>query len=122
MMKKLIPLIALLTICAAAHAAAALALLPMLGEAQSTKAGTVSESERLLPLAYDVDVVIAGGSLAGVEAACAAADNGASVLVVESRPYLGYDICVNQKCTNGLSLICENYSKRQISICLLYKH
>ena len=47
--------------------------------------------------AYDVDVLVAGGSLAGVEAACAASDKGASVLVIESRPYLGYDICANQK-------------------------
>ena len=44
-----------------------------------------------------MDVVVAGGSLVGVEAACAAADQGASVLVVESRPYLGYDLCANQK-------------------------
>ena len=57
----------------------------------------VVETAREIPLAYDVDVVIAGGSVAGVEAACAAADSGASVLVVESRPYLGYDLCANQK-------------------------
>ena len=57
----------------------------------------VVETAKELPLAYDVDVVVAGGSLAGVEAACAAADAGASVLLVESRPYLGYDICANQK-------------------------
>ena len=55
------------------------------------------ESKKSLPLAYDVDVVVAGASVAGVEAACAAADNGASVLVLESRPYLGYDLCANQK-------------------------
>jgi hypothetical protein len=57
----------------------------------------VVETAREIPLVYDVDVVVAGGSLAGVEAACAAADSGASVLVVESRPYLGYDLCANQK-------------------------
>jgi len=57
----------------------------------------VVEAAKELPLAYDVDVVVAGGSLAGVEAACAAADAGASVLLVESRPYLGHDICANQK-------------------------
>ena len=55
------------------------------------------ESKKSLPMAYDVDVVVAGASVAGVEAACAAADNGASVLVLESRPYLGYDLCANQK-------------------------
>ena len=60
-------------------------------------AGVLVEAAREIPLAYDVDVVVAGGSLAGVEAACAAADAGASVLLVESRPYLGYDICANQK-------------------------
>ena len=58
---------------------------------------TIVESRKTLPLAYDVDVVVAGGSLAGVEAACAAADQGASVLLVESRPYLGHDLCANQK-------------------------
>jgi flavin-dependent dehydrogenase len=60
-------------------------------------ASSVVESKKSLPLAYDVDVVVAGGSLAGVEAACAAAEAGASVLLVESRSYLGYDICANQK-------------------------
>ncbi len=55
------------------------------------------ESERTLPLAYDVDVVVAGGSLAGVEAAIAAADAGASVLLIDSRPYIGYDLCATQK-------------------------
>ena len=57
----------------------------------------VIESKKSLPLAYDVDVLVTGSSLAGIEAACAAADKGASVLVIESRPYLGYDICANQK-------------------------
>ena len=57
----------------------------------------VLETATKLPLAYDVDVVVAGGSLAGVEAASAAADQGAAVLLVESRPYLGYDLCAYQK-------------------------
>jgi len=57
----------------------------------------IVEGEKSLPLAYDVDVLVAGGSLAGIEAACAASDNGATVLVIESRPYLGYDICAHQK-------------------------
>ena len=55
------------------------------------------EGERTLPLAYDVDVVVAGGSLAGVEAAIAAAEKGASVLLIDSRPYIGYDLCATQK-------------------------
>jgi flavin-dependent dehydrogenase len=60
-------------------------------------AETVLETAKEIPLAYDVDVVVAGGSLAGVEAACAAAAQGGSVLLVESRPYLGYDLCASQK-------------------------
>ncbi len=50
-----------------------------------------------LPVVFEVDVVVAGGSLAGVEAACAAAEEGASVLLVESRSYLGYDLCGTQR-------------------------
>ena len=42
----------------------------------------IVEGETSLPLAYDVDVLVAGGSLAGVEAACVASDKGASVLVL----------------------------------------
>jgi len=63
----------------------------------SIGAAGVVETAREIPLAYDVDVVVAGGSLAGVEAACAAADHGAQVLLVESRPYVGYDLCGTQK-------------------------
>ncbi|MDP6637415.1 MAG: FAD-dependent oxidoreductase, partial [Phycisphaerae bacterium] len=57
----------------------------------------VVEASATLPVAYDVDVLVAGGSLAGVEAACAAAKKGASVLLIASRPYLGYDLCATQR-------------------------
>ncbi|MCF8361828.1 MAG: FAD-dependent oxidoreductase [Prolixibacteraceae bacterium] len=40
-----------------------------------------------------VDVLVMGGSAAGVAAATAAAKSGASVFLVASEPYLGYDIC-----------------------------
>ena len=68
---------------------------PLILQAQSD--ATIVEGKRTLPLAYDVDVVVAGGSLAGVEAATAAAEKGASVLLVDSRPYIGYDFCATQK-------------------------
>ena len=62
---------------------------------------SASDSVRIpaaeLPVPFDVDVVVAGGSLAGVEAACAAAEQGASVLLIESRAYLGYDLCGTQR-------------------------
>jgi hypothetical protein len=41
----------------------------------------------------DVDVVVAGGSAAGIAAAVSAAAKGASVFVVAAEPYLGADIC-----------------------------
>ncbi len=75
----------------------------------------VTESARELPLAYDVDVVVAGGSLAGVEAACAAADQGATVLLVESRPYLGYDLCAYQRLWIDTDAPPERRSRRSCS-------
>ena len=60
--------------------------------AESVVAGRVR-----LPVAYDVDVVVAGGSLAAVEAACAAAGEGASVFLLAARPYLGRDLCATQR-------------------------
>jgi flavin-dependent dehydrogenase len=81
-----------------AHTLAALALL--LGRsafATETKTITVTEAAATLAVAYDVDILVAGGSLAGVEAACAAAEKGAKVVLIEDRPYLGYDLCANQR-------------------------
>jgi len=73
-------------------------VLILLAAARGVTAGeTVVEEAAALPLAYDVDVAVVGGSLAGVEAARAAAGEGASVLLIESRPYLGYDLCATQR-------------------------
>lgn len=53
----------------------------------------VTESARDIPVAYDVDVVVVGGTSGGVAAAVAAAQNGAKVFLAAERPYLGDDIC-----------------------------
>ena len=53
------------------------------------------ESRRDIPVAYDVDVVVVGGSSAGVAAAVAAAQTGAKVFVAAPRPYLGEDLCAS---------------------------
>ena len=66
-------------------------------DARHAQSNMIVEGETTLPLAYDVDLAVAGGSLAGVEAAIAAAQQGASVLLVDSRPYIGYDLCATQK-------------------------
>ncbi len=58
---------------------------------------TVSESERMLPLSYDVDVIVVGGTLRGVAAAEAAAQAGATVFLITDRPYLGADVCGTQR-------------------------
>lgn len=58
---------------------------------------TVNESARGIPVAYDVDVLVAGGTSGGVAAAVEAARNGASVFLAASRPYLGQDLCATYR-------------------------
>lgn len=50
---------------------------------------TITEPAREIPVAKEVDVVVAGGGPAGVNAAVAAARNGAKTLLVERYGYLG---------------------------------
>jgi len=53
----------------------------------------VVESARQIPVAYEVDVAVAGGSTGAVAAAVAAAEKGARVFLAAPRPYLGEDMC-----------------------------
>ncbi|MGD0090683.1 MAG: FAD-dependent oxidoreductase, partial [Planctomycetota bacterium] len=73
-----------LGLCAAASLAAALA-------AAGEESPSVNESARKIPVAYDVDVVIAGGGAGAVAAAVAAAKDGAKVFLAAPRNYLGED-------------------------------
>jgi autotransporter-associated beta strand protein len=50
------------------------------------------QSPRAVPVVRDVDVVVVGGSCAAVAAAISAKTNGASVLLVAPRTYLGDDV------------------------------
>lgn len=50
------------------------------------------QSERKIPIVYDVDVVVIGGSVAGVAAAVEASRAGAKVFLAAQEPYLGEDI------------------------------
>ena len=72
-------------------------LLPIHSFAQKKKSQTVTESAREIPLAFDVDVVVVGGTTRGVAAAVAAAEQGASVFLAASRPYLGEDMCATYR-------------------------
>jgi len=51
----------------------------------------------MIPLSYDVDVIVVGGTLRGVAAAEAAAKAGTKVFLVNDRPYLGDDVCATQR-------------------------
>ncbi len=53
----------------------------------------VLESARDIPVAYDVDVVVVGGSTGAVAAAAQAARDGAKVFLAAPRHYLGDDMC-----------------------------
>lgn len=53
---------------------------------------SVVESARRLPVAYDVDVVVVGGSTGAVAAAVAASEMKAKVFLAAPRPYLGEDM------------------------------
>jgi len=56
-------------------------------------AGSIRESSRQIPVAYQVDVVVVGGSTWAVAAAVAASEQGATVFLAAPRPYLGEDLC-----------------------------
>lgn len=59
---------------------------------RTSAADTVVESKREIPVAYDVDVVVVGGTVGAVSAAVEAAEKGASVFLAAPRPYLGEDV------------------------------
>jgi len=59
------------------------------------------QSERDIPIAYEVDVLVVGGTTAGVAAAVAASRQGVKVFVVAQETYLGEDICGHFRFWNG---------------------
>ncbi len=64
----------------------------------SKNLNTVEQSERELPVVGKADVVVAGGGVAGVTAALRAAEEGYSVILLESRNYFGQEISATYKC------------------------
>lgn len=51
------------------------------------------QSSRWIPISFDVDVAVVGGTTAAVAAAVMAARQGATVFLSAPEPYLGEDIC-----------------------------
>ncbi|MDR1290837.1 MAG: FAD-dependent oxidoreductase, partial [Planctomycetaceae bacterium] len=49
-------------------------------------------SERQIPIAYEVDVLVVGGSMGNVAAAIEAQKGGAKTMLITSHPYLGEDL------------------------------
>lgn len=69
----------------------------LLVTATASAATRVVESAREIPVAYDVDVLVVGGSTRAVAAALAAKESGASVFLAAQRPYLGEDMCATYR-------------------------
>ncbi len=69
-----------------------LSLFPLLAVPVYAGGPVVNESARAIPVAYDVDVVVVGGSTGAVSAALAAAEQGAKVFLAAPYPYLGDDM------------------------------
>ena len=63
----------------------------------------VIESAREIPVAADVDVLVVGGTAAGVSAAVAAKESGASVFLTAPCPFLGEDMAstLELECDGG---------------------
>src|SRR3990167_5445198 len=67
-------------------------LLVLAMSAAAADPAVINESARPIPVAYQVDVVVVGGSTGAVSAAVAAANAGAKVFLAAPRPYLGDDM------------------------------
>ena len=73
--------------------AGALAVVALLaGSSLRAQVAAVRESPRQIPVAYEVDVVVVGGSTGAVSAAVAAAETGARVFLAAPHPYVGEDM------------------------------
>ncbi len=68
-------------------------LVLLLGVRPGVGQDVITETAREIPIAYEADVVVVGGTTGAVAAAIAAAEHGASVFLAAPRPYLGEDVC-----------------------------
>lgn len=76
---------------------------------------TVVQSSRNLTIAGKADVVVAGGGISGVMAALTAAGEGKSVILLESRNYLGQELTSTYNCSQGLRFQDVNFFSETLS-------
>ncbi|MCS7238564.1 MAG: FAD-dependent oxidoreductase [Thermoguttaceae bacterium] len=67
------------------------------GFGQLVLAAAIRQSSRQIPVAYNVDVLVVGGTTGAVSAAVAAANAGAKVFLAAPFPYLGEDVTATLK-------------------------
>ena len=72
------------------------------------------QSKRRIPIAYDVDVVIVGGTTAAVAAAVAASKLGNKVFLITPEPYLGVDICGYYRFRNNCEKVLDTELGRKL--------
>ncbi len=84
-----------------APALIAAVLLAVASLAQGGAFSFVEESEREIPVAWQADVVVVGGTSGAVAAALEARRRGASVVVLAPRTYLGDDLCATYRLWQG---------------------
>ncbi len=113
--------LALLLLCAVALPLAAAAADRHTPRSNPAEAGPVErtparafQSEREVPVVASVDVVVVGGTVAGVAAAQSAAGEGAKVLLVAPRTYLGEDICATLRLTTEEGRVLQTELEKQL--------
>ncbi len=83
-------------------------------KAEDLKQKFAFQSEREIPIAKTVDVVIIGGTVPAIAAAVSAAKNGASVFLVAPRLYLGEDLCATLRLEIDKNRILKTRLEKQI--------
>lgn len=82
--------------------------------ANESKHEFILQSKREIPVIQSVDIVVIGGTTAAVAAAVAAAENGVSVFLVASKPYLGEDLCATLRLEIEEDRVLKSQIEKQI--------
>ncbi len=89
-------------------------IFPLVVLSESSEPEYLYQSERQIPIVKTVDVVIIGGTIPAVAAAVSAAEKGASVFLIESKSYLGEDLCATLRLERNSSNELKTELEKQI--------